>query len=112
MGVGHLDTGAVPASATESTISHSSATVDVVDPEKGRGQEENRSQEAECNISLELRAGAFACNSTPVPDAAAVHGANKICKKAEGNHKPSEKKEVHRVMDEAAGERKQEDQRE
>lgn len=72
-----LDPGrSVPATAR--TSGSRSCAVAVDDPETNdrRRKEEDSSQEGESDISLELGALRLPGNTVPVPDAAAVHGAD------------------------------------
>jgi len=114
----HLDCGgAVPLAATssDSSISSycSSATpVHDVETQESRGKEENRGQEAEGDVCLELGAGALACDAVPAPDAAAVHGSDEINEKAKCDHPKDEEDKVDWPVHKAPGKRDQEYERE
>jgi len=105
---------AIPAAAANRSIGNGSTATAVNDEETKEegGKEEDRSQEAECDVGLELGALIFASNAVPVPDAAAVHRTDKICEQTKGNHEQSEEDEVHRPVNKAGGKWEEEEQRE
>ena len=76
----------------------------------GRGEEEDGSQEGESNVSLEFGALGLPSDAVPVPDGAAVHGANVVGEKGKGNDVEDEEDEIGGPVQEAAGEWEEEDQ--
>jgi len=86
--------------------------VSVNNPEaqKSTSQKENACQEAKRNISFKLATSRLPCNAIPMPDASAVHGADEIREKAEGDHEEDEEDEVRRPVNEGGHEGEEEEQ--
>jgi len=86
----------------------SAAAMNDIEAEEGRNKEEDGCQEEKSDIGLELRALTLSGYAVPVPDTPAIHGADKVDEKTEGNHEEDKHDKVDWPVDEGRCERDQE----